>query len=281
MTPFTLNIRGTLHSFDTPAVMGILNITPDSFYAPSRVVTPGDIAAGAARMAAEGADIIDVGAFSTRPGADEVDEVDELARIREAMPVVRAAAPSTLISVDTFRASVAREAVALGADIVNDVSGGNLDPDMHDTVAELGVPYILSHMRGSVKDMMEYTDYEMVTRDVLSELGDRLQQLALLGVNDVIIDPGFGFSKTLDQNYRLLADLELFGLFHRPLLVGFSRKSMITRLLDIPSSEALNGTTVLNTLALDRGAAILRVHDVKAARQAVAIYNRMNEARKQ
>lgn len=281
MTPFTLNIRGTLHNFDTPAVMGILNITPDSFYAPSRVVTPGDIAAGAARMAAEGADIIDVGAFSTRPGADEVDEADELARIREAMPVVRAAAPSTLISVDTFRASVAREAVALGADIVNDVSGGNLDPDMHDTVAELGVPYILSHMRGSVKDMMEYTDYEMVTRDVLSELGDRLQQLALLGVNDVIIDPGFGFSKTLDQNYRLLADLELFGLFHRPLLVGFSRKSMITRLLDIPSSEALNGTTVLNTLALDRGAAILRVHDVKAARQAVAIYNRMNEARKQ
>lgn len=275
MTPFSLNIRGTLREYSSPLVMGILNATPDSFYAGSRANTDAEIAARAAALVSEGADIIDLGAFSTRPGAEEVDEAEELRRLEHALPLVKAIAGPTLVSVDTFRASVARRAVELGADIINDVSGGNLDPDMFDTVAELQVPYILSHMRGSVKDMMEYTEYEMVTRDVLSELGDRLQQLALLGVSDVIIDPGFGFSKTLDQNYRLLADLKLFGLFHRPLLVGFSRKSMITKLLGITPDEALNGTTVLNTLALDRGAAILRVHDVRAARQAVEIYNKL------
>ena len=183
------------------------------------------------------------------------------------------------LSVDTFRAEVARVAVEeLGVDIVNDVSGGNLDPDMFDTVAQLGVPYILGHMRGEPDNMMEFTQYDDVTADVLSELGDRLQQLALLGVNDVIIDPCFGFSKTLDQNYQLLSQLRVFELFHRPLLVGVSRKSMITRVLDVPASEALNGTTVLNTLALDRGASILRVHDVLPAVQAVKIYEKLKSS---
>ncbi len=274
MTPFTLNIKGKLHEYTRPLVMGILNATPDSFYAGSRAQSDAAIAARAARLAADGADIIDIGAFSTRPGASEVSTDDECRRLCNAVRIVRSTVGEAMpLSVDTFRASVARAAVEdCGADIINDVSGGNLDPDMFDTVAALRVPYILMHMRGTVADMMEYTNYEDVTRDVLSELGDRLQQLALLGVNDVIVDPGFGFSKTLEQNYRLLHDLKLFGLLHRPILVGVSRKSMITRLLGIGADDALNGTTVINTLALDRGASILRVHDVAAARQAVDIY---------
>ena len=275
MTPFTLNIKGNLCEYTRPLVMGILNATPDSFYAGSRAQGDAEIAARAARLVAEGADIIDIGAFSTRPGASEVSADDERVRLDNAVRIVRSVAGDAMpLSVDTFRASVARSAVEnCGADIINDVSGGNLDPDMFDTVADLRVPYILMHMRGTVADMMEYTAYEDVTRDVLSELGDRLQQLALMGVNDVIVDPGFGlFSKTLEQNYRLLHDLRLFGLLHRPLLVGVSRKSMITKLLGVGTDDALNGTTVVNTLALDRGASILRVHDVAAARQAVDIY---------
>ncbi len=274
MTPFSLNIKGKLREFAHPAVMGILNATPDSFYAGSRAQSEAEIAAKAALLAAEGVDFIDVGAFSTRPGASEVSEAEEAERLEKAVRITRAVAPGALISVDTFRASIARRAIEdWGADIINDVSGGNLDPKMFETVAELKVPYILMHMRGTVADMMEFTTYESVTRDVLSELGDHLQQLALLGVNDVIIDPGFGFSKTLRQNYELLHDLKIFELFHRPILVGFSRKSMVTKLLGISAEEALNGTTVLNTLALDRGAAILRVHDVKAAKQAIAIHD--------
>ncbi len=272
MKPFSLNIRGRLHTFDRPAVMGILNVTDDSFFDGSRAMTDGDIAARAARLASEGADFIDVGACSTRPGAAPVSPETEAERLRRVLPIVHEAAPGVLVSVDTFHSSVARTAVEeCGADIINDVAGGNLDPDMFDTVADMQIPYILGHMRGTPADMQEFTDYEDVTRDVLSELGDRFQQLALLGVNDVIIDPCFGFSKTLDQNYRLLHDLELFGLFHRPVLVGISRKSMVTKLLDVDTADALNGTTVLNTIALSRGAAILRVHDVKAAREAVEI----------
>ncbi len=276
MKPFSLNIKGILHQFDRPAVMGILNVTPDSFYGSSRAQSAGDIVARAALLASEGADFIDVGAYSTRPGASEVSADEEMNRLAHALPLVKQAAPKAIISVDTFRADVARKAVEeFGADVINDVSGGNLDEQMFETVAELQVPYILTHMRGTPADMQEFTDYEDVTRDVLSELGDRLQQLALLGVNDVIIDPCFGFSKTLDQNYQLLSQLKIFELFHRPILAGLSRKSMATKLLGITADEALNATTALNTLALDRGAAILRVHDVKAARQAIEIYNHL------
>lgn len=277
---FTLNIRGQIREYSRVAVMGVINATPDSFYASSRVTDAEDITRRAAEMAAAGADFIDVGAFSSRPGASQVSAEKEIARLRHALPLVRKAAPDLPISVDTFRSEVARVAVEeLGADIINDISGGNLDPLMFETIAELKVPYILQHMRGTVEDMMEYTNYEDVTADVLSELGDRLQQLALLGVNDVIIDPGFGFSKTLDQNYELLSHLELFKLFHRPILVGFSRKSMITKLLDIPAEDALNGTTVLNTIAMTKGASILRVHDVTPALQAARIFEAIGDRR--
>lgn len=277
MKPFSLNIRGTLHRFDTPSVMGIINITPDSFHADSRAADAADAAARAASMVAAGARFIDVGACSTRPGSESVSADEENARLERCLPaVVRAVAGRAIVSVDTFRADVARNAVEKwGADMINDISGGNIDPAMFDTVADLHVPYVLSHMRGTPKDMQEYALYEDVTADVLSELGDRLQQLALSGVSDIIIDPGFGFSKILEQNYQLLARLDLLQLLHRPVLVGMSRKSMATRLLDIPAADALNATTALNTLALDRQAAIIRVHDVEPAVQAVRIYNAM------
>ena len=277
MTPFSLNIKGNLHTFDSPVVMGILNTTPDSFYAESRVSGDAEIAIRALRLVADGADIIDIGSVSTRPGAAEVSEADEIARLEPAVRIVRQAVPEAIISVDTFRSAVARKAVEeWGADMINDISGGNIDPEMFDTVADLAVPYVLGHSRGTVTDMMEYTDYEMVTRDVLAELGDRVQQLALLGVCDVIIDPGFGFSKTLEQNYQLLSDLKLFSLFHRPVLAGLSRKSMVTKVLGNSPEKALNGTTVLNTLALDRGASILRVHDPRAAREAIKLYTQLS-----
>jgi dihydropteroate synthase len=272
MTPFSLNIRGKLCRFERPTVMGILNATPDSFYAGSRAQTDDEIASRASQLAAEGAEFIDVGAYSTRPGAPEVSPDEEAARLLHAIPIVRQVAPQAIISVDTFRADVAHKAVEAGADIINDVAGGNLDDAMFDTVAALGVPYILMHMRGTPADMQQYTDYTDLTRDVLAELGERLQRLALMGVNDIIIDPGFGFSKTLDQNYELLHNLELFQLFHRPVLVGVSRKSMATKLLGITTDQALNATTVINTISLQKGAAILRVHDVKAAREAVEIF---------
>ena len=276
MKPFSLNIKGELRCFDTPAVMGILNVTPDSFFESSRAMSGDDIAARVAELAAAGADFIDIGAFSTRPGASFVSEEDELARLEPAVTIASRVAPRAIISVDTFRASVVRKAVGdWGAHMVNDISGGNIDPDMFDTVAELNVPYVLTHSRGDIADMMDRTDYESVTRDVLAEIGERLGRLSLLGVNDVIIDPGFGFSKTLQQNYQLLADLNIFGLFHRPILVGVSRKSMISQVLGTPTDQSLNGTTVLNTLALDRGASILRVHDPSPAIQAVKIYQRL------
>lgn len=270
-----MNIKGTLVEFGRPAVMGILNATPDSFYGPSRAQTP-DIASRARWLADEGADIIDIGGCSTRPGGSIASRDEELERLETAVKTVRHELPEAIISVDTFRADVARIAVEdWGADIINDISGGNIDPDMFDTVAQLKVPYVLCHSRGGISDMMEYTDYESVTRDVLSELGDHLQQLALLGVADVIIDPGFGFSKTAEQNYELLANLHLFEMFHRPVLVGVSRKSMLTGPLGIASDDALCATTAANAFALDRGASILRVHDPRPARQAIEIFTKL------
>lgn len=277
MEPFTLNIRGRLVSYDRPVVMGILNVTPDSFYAGSRAFDDVRIAERVDTLLAEGADIIDIGAYSSRPGAGDVSTAEETDRLRRGMGILRSKDAEIPVSVDTFRAEVARVAVTeLGCDIVNDISGTNLDTEMAPTVAQLGCPYILTHMRGTPADMQEHTDYENVVSDVLSELGDRLQWLALEGVNDVIIDPGFGFSKTLEQNYELMRNLSVFGLFHRPILAGISRKSMLTRLLSISEEEALNATTALNALALDRGASILRVHDVAAARQLVRVYEAVN-----
>ena len=277
MKPFSLNIRGRLRRFDRPVVMGILNVTPDSFFEDSRSFDADKIARRLETILSEGADIIDVGGYSTRPGARDIPPEEETDRLSRAMTVIREVAPEYIVSVDTFRASVAETAVTeLGADIVNDISGTNLDPLMVSTMARLRVPYILTHSRGTPRDMQEFTDYENVTSDVLSELGDRVQWLALEGVNDIIIDPGIGFSKTLEQNYQLIHDLEVFRILHRPILMGISRKSLITRLLNIPTTEALNATTALNISCLDRGADILRVHDVKAARQAIEIYEAVN-----
>ncbi len=277
MKQFSLNIKGERLSVDRPLVMGILNVTPDSFYAGSR--TPAnDVEAlrlRAERIAAEGADLFDIGGYSTRPGAEEVLEAEELRRIEAGIKAARTAAPEIPISVDTFRASVAREAVAgLGADIVNDVSGGMLDASMFDTVADLRCPYILMHMRGTPADMLSLTDYPPgVAAGVVAELSGKLRELALRGVADVIVDPGFGFAKTAEQNYELMAALPEVGrLLDRPMLVGVSRKSMIYRPLGITPAEALPGTTALNVLALEGGASILRVHDVAEAVQAVKVW---------
>ena len=276
--PFSLNVSGRLVEYTKPAVMGIVNVTPDSFYGGSRTFLADQVRARVEKLVAEGADFIDIGAYSSRSGADEVSPEEELRRIETGMEQIRKIAPEIPVSVDTFRANVAREAVEnLSVDIINDISGGDLDAEMFAAVAELKVPYILMHMRGTPATMQSLTDYgsEGVTANVLRDLAEKVNRLALLGVNDIIIDPGFGFAKTLDQNYELLAEMEAFHSLECPMLVGVSRKSMITKCLGITSEEALNGTTVINTLALERGAAILRVHDVKEAVEAVKLYSKM------
>lgn len=271
MKPFSLNLHGRIVEFTTPQVMGILNTTPDSFHSPSRAYEAEAAMEAARLMIGEGADIIDVGGYSTRPGAAEVSLEEELRRVRLGVEAVRSISADIPVSVDTFRAEVARMAVTeWGADIINDISGGNLDPEMHATVAELHVPYILMHMRGTPADMQTLTSYpDGVVAGVAAELSRPLERLRRMGVADIIIDPGFGFAKTLEQNYELLAGLPVLAdLLECPILAGMSRKSMITRLCGIPSTEALPGTIALHTAAMLAGAAIVRVHDVKEAVQA-------------
>lgn len=276
MQPFTLNIRGKLRTFTYPQVMGILNVTPDSFYDGSRTPRsmPEAILSRVEKMLSEHADMIDVGGYSTRPGAPAVSPDEELARIKQGLAAVRKLDSDIPVSVDTFRSEVARRAVSeLGADIINDVSGGVIDPEIFSVAADTHVPYILMHMRGTPETMQSLTDYSAygsVTVGVAAELRKALIRLNELGLADVIVDPGFGFSKTVQQNYRLMHDLPALSkmLDNLPLLVGISRKSMIYKPLGITPAESLSGTTALNTLALERGAAILRVHDVAAAVQA-------------
>lgn len=271
--PFSLNIHGRLIEYDRPAVMGIINVTPDSFYAGSRV-NADEIGRRVRDMMDDGADMIDIGGYSSRPGTAAVSETEEIDRLAAGIAALREVSPDIVVSVDTFRASVAKIAIEqMGADIINDISGGDLDDDMFETVANLKVPYILMHMRGTPADMQTMTDYpDGVTAEVLRDLSVKLRKLRLAGVSDVIVDPGFGFAKTLEQNYRLMADLPMFAeLLDAPVLVGISRKSMVTRCLGVPASDALNGTTALNTIALLKGAQILRVHDVKACAEAVRI----------
>lgn len=279
----TLCIRQRLVHFDRPAVMGIINATPDSFHAASRVSGAAQAAAVAESMLRAGADILDVGACSTRPGSAQPSVAEEWARLEPVLQAVRAAAGTDVpVSVDTYRAEVARRAVESGlADIVNDVAGGTLDDAMFATVAELRVPYVLMHMRGTPADMASHTDYgaEGVVAGVIADLAAKLDRLTLMGVADVIVDPGYGFAKTLEQNYALLAgQATVREALGRPLLAGLSRKSMATRLLDIEAADALPATTALNMLALERGADILRVHDVAEAVQAVKIYNALTSA---
>ncbi len=264
----TINIRGSLLDFSRPWIMGILNVTSDSFYAGCRVEDEDAIAERVRAIHAEGGDCIDIGACSTRPGSEPVDESTELHRLLSAIAIVRREWPEAVVSVDTFRASVARRCIEAGADIINDISGGNLDPDMFDTVAELRVPYILMHMRGTPATMSSLTDYADVTADVITELAFRIRELRERGVCDIIVDPGFGFAKDAAQNYRLMASLDEICRIGLPVLVGVSRKSMIWRPLGITPDEALPGTIALNTFALMHGASILRVHDVAASVQA-------------
>lgn len=265
----SLNTGGRLLVLDTPKIMGILNVTPDSFYAGSRFMSTSDALKRVETLLAEGADILDIGAYSSRPGAAALTASEESDRL---IPIVRAITqrfPDTIVSVDTFRAEVAREAVNAGAHIVNDISGGTLDPLMFDTIAELQVPYILMHMRGTPATMQQLTDYDDVVQDVSLYFGKQIARLRHLGVKDIILDPGFGFAKTLDQNYELLARISELAHFGLPILGAISRKSMIYRPLNITPDDALNGTTVLNTILLMNGVSILRVHDVAAAREAV------------
>lgn len=271
-TPFSLNLRGKLVEFSRQQVMGIINVTPDSFYSGSRTQSHDDIALKAKKMLNEGADLLDLGAYSTRPGADDVTPAEEIERLRTGMRAIRSVAPDAIVSIDTFRADVALQAVEeLGADMINDISGGLLDDDMPSTIAKLKVPYVLMHTRGTPATMQQLTDYRDVTGDVLAELARRIDIFGMAGVNDIIVDPGFGFAKTVEQNYRLLRDLEAFHVLERPLLVGVSRKSMIYRTFGTTPDEALNGTTVINTIALMAGASVLRVHDAKEAAEAVKI----------
>lgn len=276
--PFSLNINGCLKEYNRPQVMGIINVTPDSFYEGSRNINCREVATRVERMLEDGVDFIDLGGYSSRPGGDSVSIEEELNRVKIGLSAIRSVSRDIPVSVDTFRSEVARRSIEeWGADIINDISGGDLDTEMFDTISTLGVPYIMMHMRGCPENMQTFTDYNDVTSDVTLELSLKLQRLRLLGLSDVIIDPGFGFSKTLEQNYDLLRHLDVFTeAFDEPVLVGVSRKSMIYKALGISADEALNGTTVLNTISLVGGASFLRVHDVKEAVEAVKLYTKLN-----
>lgn len=274
----TLNLRGKLYSLCEPKIMGILNVTPDSIYAESRTSDEEHIAARVQQLMDDGADMIDIGGYSSRPGADDVSPEEEMNRLRRGLRVVRRLYPEVLISVDTFRADVARMCVEEeGADIINDISGGMMDRQMFRTVARLGVPYILMHMQGTPATMQQAPHYDNLRREVMLYFAERIDRLCQMGAKDIIVDPGFGFGKTLEHNYELFHHLDDFNLFNLPLLVGISRKSMIYKLLGGTPQTSLNGTSVLNTIALMKGVHILRVHDVKEAVEAKRIVMKMKE----
>ncbi len=274
---YTLNCNGSLVNLSTPAIMGIVNVTTDSFYEGSRATKADDIVNKASRMLEDGATFLDVGGYSTRPGAEEVSETEELQRVLPAIEAIIKNFPKAIISIDTFRANVAQKALETGAAMVNDISGGLLDPEMLSTVARFQVPYIMMHMRGNPHTMMENTTYENITTDILHYFSERLAAARSAGINDVIVDPGFGFSKTREQNFELFNHLELFNALQTPVLVGISRKSMIYKTLQTSPEEALNGTTALHSIALQKGASILRVHDVKEAVECVTLYQNLKQ----
>lgn len=271
-----INVNGSLLDLSVPCVMGILNITPDSFYAGSRMQTEAEITARAQQILDEGAGIIDIGAYSYRPNAENVSPHEEMERLRMGLEILRKTHPGAVISVDTFRADVARMCVEeYGVAIINDIAAGEMDTDMFRTVAELNVPYIMMHMQGTPQNMQKHPHYDNLLKEVFLYFAQKVQQLRDLGMKDIILDPGFGFGKTLEHNYELLAHLEEFRVFELPLLVGVSRKSMIYRLLGSTPQDALNGTTVLDTICLLKGADILRVHDVREAVETVKIVEAM------
>jgi len=271
-----INCKGKLIDLSHPKIMGILNTTPDSFFSGSRSQNIDSALKRIEKLLTEGADFIDIGGMSTRPGSAEVSESEELERV---VPVVEKAVlefPEIIISVDTYRSKVARETVEVGAAIINDISAGSMDEELLKTVADLKVPYILMHMQGSPQNMQTNPSYGDVTLEVNEFLSMKINELKSLGIHDIILDPGFGFGKTLEHNYELFRQINTLGFGDFPLLVGISRKSMITQLFEISAEEALNGTSVLNTMALEKGAKILRVHDVKEAKQALEIWSRVS-----
>jgi dihydropteroate synthase len=272
----TLNCRGQLINLETPVVMGILNLTPDSFYDGGRHSSPASSLDRACQMLDEGASLLDLGAVSTRPGASMVPQHEELERLLPLLSALKKRHPDVIVSVDTYRSEVARIAVAEGASIINDVSGGTMDQAMFSTIAELQVPYVMMHIQGTPQTMQRNPEYKDVTGEVVGWLAVRLAELNALGVHDVIVDPGFGFGKTADHNYTLMRELAYFDILRRPLMIGISRKSMVHKVLGITPQESLNGSTALHMYALTKGAAILRVHDVKEAVETVALYQRIS-----
>lgn len=271
-----INVNGSLLDLSQPRVMGILNVTPDSFYAGSRTQTEAEIVRRVKQIVSEGAAIFDIGAYSSRPNADNVSAREEMERLRMGLKILFEIQPDAVVSVDTFRADVARMCVEeYGVAIINDIAAGEMDANMFHTVAALNVPYIMMHMQGTPQSMQQHPHYDNLLKEVFLYFARKVQQLRDLGVKDIILDPGFGFGKTMEHNYELLSHLEEFRIFELPLLVGVSRKSMIYRLLDITPQEALNGTTVLDTICLLKGADILRVHDVKEAVETVRIVQAM------
>jgi dihydropteroate synthase len=272
----TINCKGQLIDLTTPKVMGILNVTPNSFYDGGMYRSSSEMLTKVGKMLSDGAAFIDVGAYSSKPSAEYVSEEEELQRIIPIINLILEYYPETLLSVDTFRSEVAKVCIENGAAMINDISAGNLDDKMLETVAKYNVPYIMMHMRGTPETMQKMTSYEDIVKEILFYFSEKVARARSFGINDLIIDPGFGFAKTLDQNYEVLQKLELFEILELPLLVGFSRKSMIYKTLQSSADEALNGTTVLNTMALTKGAKILRVHDVKEAMECVTLFNKIN-----
>ena len=275
-TPLYINVNGRLMDLSEPQVMGILNVTPDSFYARSRSETEKDIVQRLHQIIDEGASIIDIGGYSSRPNAEHISAEEEMSRLRNGLEIIRKHHPDAVVSVDTFRADVAKMCVEeYGVAIINDISAGQMDEQMFPTIAKLGVPYIIMHMKGTPQDMQVSPKYDHFLKEIFYYFSEKVQKLKDLGVKDIIIDPGFGFGKTIEHNYELMNHLEEFSLFELPLLVGVSRKSMIYKLLETTPEEALNGTTALHTIALLKGAHILRVHDVKEAVESIKIVQKM------
>jgi dihydropteroate synthase len=268
----SLHCGGRILDFSQPRIMGILNITPDSFYPGSRKMDTEGILESATELISEGADILDIGAYSSRPGSDGIPAEEEIMRLEMALDIIRRSHPDMLLSVDTFRPEIASRVVKdFNVNMINDISGGDMDSGMFDIIARLQVPYVMMHMKGKPSDMQEHANYTDVVKEIIMSFSDKLRQLNKLGVNDIIIDPGFGFAKTIEQNYEILRKLEAFHIFNQPLMVGLSRKSMIYRVLGTNPAEALNGSTVLHAIALIKGANILRVHDVKEARETIKL----------
>lgn len=273
----TINCNGKLLDLSEPKVMGILNVTPDSFFDGGQHNLLDEAIQHCERLLSEGADIIDLGAYSSRPGAADVSEQEEIDRVTPVLKEILRRFPDTIISVDTFRSEVAKVAIREGASIINDISGGELDPQMFETAAKLQVPYILMHMRGTPDTMQQLTQYDDLVSDIIKYFAEKVRTLRSMGLHDIILDPGFGFAKTLEQNYKLMAHLNELKIFDLPVLSGISRKSMIYKLLGIDAKSALNGTGVLNMVSLQQGARILRVHDVKEAVEVVKIYKVLQE----